>query len=75
MTDASDFVDDALAVLGGEDTEFYVQAGEDTSYRPPRPVISLNCGYGECEWGYTINKIELWELAADARDHWENTHA
>ena len=71
--DASDYVDDALAVLGGEDTEFYVTATQEEDSH--RPKISVNCCYSDCEWAYTIGQMPVWEIAADCREHWEKTHA
>jgi hypothetical protein len=63
---AIDYVEAALDLLGGEDTEFKLSVREDR--------VLLSCGYGDCSWGFTISAMELWEFVADARDHWETAH-
>jgi hypothetical protein len=75
MAGVSDYVEAAVELLGGEDAEFYLTAGEDTRFQPSRFVVTLNCRYGDCEWGESVGQIEMWEFAADARSHWETEHA
>jgi hypothetical protein len=64
---ASDYVDEALAILGGEDTEFYLGAKDG------RVIVS--CRYRDCSWGESCAEIELWEFVTDAREHWETSHS
>lgn len=76
MTDAGDYVDAALEVLGGEDTEFYLTAKDAAdSGASGRPAVALSCRYQCCDWGLIIGEMELWEFVADARAHWEDKHA
>ena len=70
---AIDFVEDAVTVLGGEDTEFYLTAVQEEDTH--RPKVSVNCCYDDCEWHYLITQVDLWEVVADCREHWENYHA
>lgn len=76
MTPPGEIIDDAVAALGGEDTEFYLNAGMLMDGTPnAKPCVTLNCCYDDCEWGYSIGQQELWEFVADAREHWEEKHA
>jgi hypothetical protein len=60
------YVDQALDALGGEDSDFIVKVGKHG--------IDLDCRV--CGQGvYAVGAIELWELVADAREHWEQKHA
>lgn len=71
-----EIIDAALELLGEEDSEFYLTAGMfDDGTPKARPCVTLNCGYDDCEWGYSIGQIPLWEVIADARMHWEEKHA
>lgn len=63
---ASDYVDQAVDALGGEDTEFYLSVKDNR--------VMVSCRYQGCRWGESCGEIELWEFAADARDHWEAEH-
>jgi hypothetical protein len=81
---AADYVDEACAALGGEDSDFLIRGipgiqgapysiglfcrscGEDPDYHGPERV-----GVGL----YSVGQMELWELVADARDHFEREHA
>jgi hypothetical protein len=63
---ASDYAEEAMAAVGGEDAEFLV-------FSPPGDGrVRLSCP--ECAWGYAVNEIPLWELVVDARGHWEEKH-
>jgi hypothetical protein len=67
QADASSYVDQAVAAVGGDDAEFLVftAAGENK--------VKLSCPV--ClRWGYTVSEIPLRELVADARAHWEEKH-
>ena len=66
---APDYVEVALDLLGGEDTEFTVHVDRDAA------AVMLSCESNGCKWGYTIGEIPLWELACDAREHWDKEHA
>ena len=73
---ASDFVDVALEVLGGEDTEFYLTAQDKAASGAfGCATVRLSCRYQGCEWGLFVGEMELWEFVTDARTHWENEHA
>lgn len=73
---ASDYVDAALEVLGGEDTEFYLTAQDRAdSGAFGRASVVLSCRYQGCDWGLFVGEMELWEFVTDARAHWENVHA
>jgi hypothetical protein len=75
-TDASDYVDAALEVLGGEDTEFYLTAQDaSASGAFGRATVRLSCRYQGCDWGLFVGEMELWEFVTDARAHWEDKHA
>ena len=75
-TTASTYVDAALELLGGEDTEFYLTA-QDTSASGAFgcATVKLRCRYQDCEWGFFVGEMELWEFVTDARAHWEDKHA
>jgi hypothetical protein len=62
-----DHIDQALAAIGGEDTEFYLTVRDSR--------VALQCRSGDCAWGEKVGEMELWEFVADARAHWESTHA
>jgi hypothetical protein len=70
---AIDFIEDAVTVLGGEDTEFYLTAVEG-KYGDMH-ALKVNCCYDDCGWHYLITQVDLWEVVADCREHWENYHA
>lgn len=65
------YIDQALAALGSDDTEFYMVA----DIREGNAVVLLSCRYQGCEWGQYVGEMELWEFVADARQHWEAEHA
>lgn len=67
------WLDDILTALGGEDAGFVVKTKTDG--KSGSPLVLLSCNYGGCPWGVTIGEIELWELALEAREHWEAKHA
>lgn len=71
MTAPGGYVDQALDALGGGDSDFLVAADVVAG----NVALRLSCRLNGCEWGYTIGQIELWELAADARMHFEESHA
>lgn len=73
MTDASDYVDEIQAVLGGEDTEFHLSVRHGAY--GDMDTVMLSCRYEHCTWGVFASDMPLWEFAADARDHWEKNHA
>ncbi len=73
--DRDDHIDQALAAIGGEDTEFYLTARRDGGEGRRVPVVALSCRFQNCGWGETVGEMELWEFAADAREHWERRHA
>lgn len=64
---ASDHVDEILAALGGEETEFYLGVKDGR--------VAVFCRHQGCSWGESCGEIELWEFAADAREHWEAVHS
>jgi hypothetical protein len=68
-----DYIDAALDALGSADTEFWLngRAGLPDSGH----AVALTCRYKGCEWGFFVGEMELWEFVADAREHWETTHA
>jgi hypothetical protein len=66
---ASDYVDQAVEVVGGENTDFMLTAVQ----KDYGLVISLDCRV--CNWGLTVGQMELWEFITDAREHWETIHA
>ena len=69
------FIDAALAALGSEDSEFYLTAKNDAdSGAFGRPTVVLSCRYQDCDWGFSVGEMELWEFVADARAHWEEKH-
>ena len=71
---ASDYVDEATAVLGGEDSDFLVKGIPGTKEAPY--AIGLFCRAHDVLTGiYSIGEMELWELITDAREHWETAHA
>lgn len=78
MTDPGGYIDQALHALGGEDTDFMVTAKIDVELlgadREPRATLRLSCSVNGCKWGYLVGQMELWELVADARQHWEQAH-
>jgi hypothetical protein len=65
--DAAAYVDLMLSVLGGEDAEFLVftALGENK--------VKLSCPVCQ-RWGYSVSQSPLWELMADAREHWDTAH-
>jgi hypothetical protein len=78
MTDRpmDDYIDQALAALGSGDTEFYLTAKDaSASGAFATPTVQLSCRYQDCEWGFFVGEMELWEFVADAREHWESEHA
>lgn len=79
MTTPGGYVDQALAALGGDDADFMVTAKIDTELlgagREPRATLRLSCSVNGCKWGYLVGQMELWELVADAREHFEKDHA
>jgi len=69
------YIDQALAALGGEDTEFYLTAQDAaTSGAFGCATVRLSCRYQGCDWGLFVGEMELWEFVADAREHWESAH-
>lgn len=73
MASAADYVDEASAVLGGEDADFIVKGIPGSRERPY--AVGLFCQVcGPMVGVYSINEIELWELITDAREHYENKH-
>lgn len=79
MTAPGGFVDQAVAALGGEGSDFIVK-GIPGSAQVPYAVglFCRTCGSanGDRLTGvYSVGEIELWELAADAREHFEDIHA
>ena len=67
MSDTLDsIIDQALAVLGGESTEFYLVVKDGR--------VCLQCRYQDCNWGEMVGEMELWEFVTDARGHWNETH-
>jgi hypothetical protein len=71
--DLDGYIDAALAAIGGDDTEFFLNgcggpAGVEHAVR-------LTCRYQGCEWGIFVGEMELWEFITDARQHWESMHA
>ena len=73
---ASDYVDQAVQVLGGEATDFMLDAQiRQDGLGEKHPTIALSCRAEGCAWGFTVGQMELWEFITDARDHWESTHA
>lgn len=75
-TIASTYVDAAIELLGGEDTEFYLTAQDaSASGASGRATVKLMCRYQGCEWGFFVGEMELWEFVTDARAHWEDKHA
>jgi hypothetical protein len=73
--DRDDHIDQALAAIGGEDTEFYLTA-QDAAASGARghATVILSCRYQGCDWGLLVGEIELWEFVTDARAHWESQH-
>lgn len=70
------YIDAALAALGSEDTEFYLTAKDSAASGAfGRATVVLSCRYKGCDWGFFVGEMELWEFAADAREHWEDKHA
>lgn len=69
---ASDYVDEALAALGGEDSDFLL-TGKDIGPNGA-PAIVLSCRIGGCEWGEFVGQMQLWEFITEAREHWESVH-
>lgn len=59
-------IDQALAALGGGDTEFYLISRDGK--------VALQCRYKDCGWGEVVGEMELWEFAVDARNHWDGKH-
>lgn len=66
MADMDALIDQALAVLGGDDTEFYLTAKGGQ--------VVLSCRYQGCTWGEMVGEMELWEFVVDARKHWDEDH-
>jgi hypothetical protein len=71
---ASDYVDQAVDALGGEDTEFYLNA---KNLKPEAGFLHvvLSCRYQGCGWSLSVGEMDLWEFITDAREHWETAHA
>lgn len=72
----SDYVDEACAALGGEDSDFIVK-GMDPDARPAPYAVGLfcrTCNPDALTCIYSVGEIELWELVADAREHQERQH-
>ena len=71
---AADYVDEATAVLGGEDSDFLVKGIPGSRERPY--AVGLFCRVcGPMIGVYSISEIELWELITDAREHFVTKHA
>ena len=73
---ADEYVDEAVAALGGEGADFWVKGIPGTEGAPF--AIGLFCRV--CEPGvltgvYSVGEIELWELVTDAREHFVTKHA
>jgi len=71
MTDTEAVIDQALVALGSDDSEFYLTARNGDDFAS----VVLSCRYGDCAWGISVGKMELWEFVVDARRHWDDTHA
>ena len=69
------YIDAALDALGGGDTEFYLNGCGGSVGVGVEHAVRLTCRYQDCEWGFFIGEMELWEFVADAREHWEDAHA
>jgi len=71
-----DYIHQALAAIGGEDTEFVLTAPDAAASGAfGHATVKLNCRYQGCEWGLLVGEMELWEFITDAREHWEGEHA
>ena len=68
---AADYVDEAAAALGGEDADFLIKGVKGLA--GVHYSIELSCR--PCGAIYSAGEMELWELVADARDHFEREHA
>ena len=64
-------IDQALVALGSDESEFYLTARNGDDFAS----VVLSCRYGDCDWGISVGKMELWEFVVDARRHWDDTHA
>lgn len=70
------YIDQALAALGSDDADFMLTAKKPGEVQGiDIPQIALNCRITGCEWGFLVGQMDLWEFVADAREHWETTHA
>lgn len=69
---AADYVPEAMAILGGDRSEFYLNGCGGPTNIPH--AVRLTCRYEGCEWGFFVAEMELWEFIADARAHWEEKH-
>jgi hypothetical protein len=75
-TERAAHIDQALDALGGEDTEFYLTAQDSAASGAfGHATVILSCRYKGCDWGEFVGEMELWEFVADARRHWEDSHA
>lgn len=70
MTDTDAVIDQALAVLGSDDAEFYLSARNGDAFAS----VVLSCAYGDCSWGISVGTMELWEFVLEARRHWDEAH-
>jgi hypothetical protein len=71
---ASDYVDEALDALGGEDADFWVKGIPGIQGAPYAVgLFCRTCGPGAGV--YSVGEMELWELVADAREHFVTQHA
>lgn len=66
-------IDQALDAIGGGDTEFYLDVRVGVTAADH--AVRLTCRYQGCRWGEFVGEMELWEFVADARRHWEDSHA
>jgi hypothetical protein len=70
-----DHIDQAIDVIGGEDTEFYLTAQDAAASGAfGCATVILSCRYQDCGWGLFVGEMELWEFVTDARAHWESRH-
>lgn len=58
----SDYVYEAVAVLGGCDTEFILSG-------------YAACHYDGCDWSVSYSRTDAWDVISNMRDHWDEKHA
>jgi hypothetical protein len=76
MTLKEEYFDAAFAALGNgmDDGEEFMLTG-DMGISSDGPIVRVECGFGECNWGYAVGMIPVWEVVVDCRQHWEEKHA